>query len=53
MDFSLDRGKEVLSRTPDVLRAMLVGVSDDWTTGDEGPGTWTPYSGRGAPHAHR
>jgi hypothetical protein len=43
MDFSLDRSKEVLSRTPDVLRAMLVGVSSDWTTGDEGPGTWTPY----------
>jgi len=43
MDFSLERSKEVLSRTPDVLRAMLLGVSDAWTAGDEGPGTWTPY----------
>ena len=42
MDFSLDRSGEVLARTPDVLRAMLLGVSEDWTTGDEGPGTWTP-----------
>jgi len=43
IDFSLDRSKAVLVRTPDVLRAMLQGLSDDWTAGDEGPGTWTPY----------
>lgn len=43
MDFSLERGTEVLRRTPDVLRAMLADLSDDWTTGDEGPETWSPY----------
>lgn len=43
MDFSLDLAKEVLGRTPDVLRAMLWDLPDDWTAGDEGPGTWTPY----------
>ncbi len=43
MDFSLDLGKEVLRRTPSVLRAMLSEIPDAWTAGDEGPGTWTPY----------
>jgi uncharacterized damage-inducible protein DinB len=43
MDFSLDRGKEVLGRTPDVLWAMLRGLPEDWTARDEGPETWTPY----------
>jgi DinB superfamily len=43
MDFSLDLGKEVLRRTPDALRAMLSDLSGDWTAGDEGPDTWSPY----------
>jgi uncharacterized damage-inducible protein DinB len=43
MDFSLERGTEVLRRTPDVLRAMLGDLSDGWTAGDEGPETWSPY----------
>lgn len=43
MDFSLQLGKEVLGRTPDALRAMLSALSDDWTTNDEGPGSWSPY----------
>ena len=43
MDFSLELGTEVLRRTPDVLRAMLADLSDDWITGDEGPDTWSPY----------
>jgi uncharacterized damage-inducible protein DinB len=43
MDFSLELGREVLSRTPDALRAMLSGLSEGWTEGDEGPGTWSPY----------
>lgn len=43
MDFSLEFGKEVLRRSPDVLRAMLSDLSDDWTAGDEGPDTWSPY----------
>jgi hypothetical protein len=43
MDFSLEIGKEVLRRTPGVLRALLSDLSDDWTAGDEGPDTWSPY----------
>jgi DinB superfamily len=43
MDFSLELGTEVLRRTPEAIRAMLSGLSDGWTTGDEGPGTWSPY----------
>jgi uncharacterized damage-inducible protein DinB len=43
MDFSLELGKEVLQRTPRVLRAMLADLSDPWTNAAEGPGTWSPY----------
>jgi DinB superfamily len=43
MEFSLEIGTEVLRQTPDVLRAMLSGLSVDWTAGDEGPDTWSPY----------
>lgn len=43
MEFSLEIGTEVLRQTPDVLRAMLSGLSVGWTTGDEGPDTWSPY----------
>ena len=43
MDFSLELADEVLRRTPSVLRALLSGLSDNWTAGDEGPGTWSPY----------
>jgi hypothetical protein len=43
MEFSLQLGTEVLRRTPDALQAMLSGLSEGWTTGDEGPDTWSPY----------
>ena len=43
MDFSLNLGKDVLRRTPDVLRVMLADLSDGWTTRDEGPRAWSPY----------
>jgi len=43
MEFSLEQGREVLGRTPEALRAMLSGLSEGWTAGDEGPGTWSPY----------
>jgi len=33
----------VLRGTPEALRAMLSGLSDGWTSGDEGPGTWSPW----------
>jgi hypothetical protein len=43
MSFDLDRYLEVLERTPATLRAMLGGLSDEWTSGNEGPDTWSPY----------
>ena len=43
MDFALEPGKEVLRRTPDIVRAMLWDLSDGWTASDEGPETWSPY----------
>jgi len=43
MDYSLDDATALLSRTPAALRALLSGLPDGWTSGDEGPGTWTPY----------
>jgi hypothetical protein len=43
MEFSLEAGIEVLRATPVALRAMLADLSEGWTGGDEGPGTWSPY----------
>ena len=43
MEFSLEQGQEVLRGTPAALRAMLADLSDGWTAGDEGPGTWSPW----------
>jgi hypothetical protein len=43
VDFSLDRGKALLVRTPATLNALLSGLPSEWTTSNEGPGTWTPY----------
>ena len=33
----------VLERTPGVLRALLAGLPDEWTTAREGPESWSPY----------
>ena len=33
----------LLERTPAVLRALLGGLPDPWTTGNEGQDTWSPY----------
>jgi hypothetical protein len=42
MDFDLPHGLAVLERTPNVLRALLVGLPDAWTQQNEGPETWSP-----------
>ncbi len=34
---------EILERTPSVLEALLADLSDHWTTGTDGPDTWSPY----------
>lgn len=42
MNFNLPKAIEVLERTPRVVRAMLDGLSDDWTSG--GTETdWAPF----------
>ena len=41
--FSLTGATEVLERTPATLRALLEGVSHDWTRGNEGPDTFSPF----------
>ena len=43
MEFDLTRGTAILERTPRALRAMLEGLSPDWTDAAEGPDTWSPY----------
>lgn len=40
--FELREGMEILSRTPDVLRAWLTGLSPAWLAATEGPQTWSP-----------
>ena len=41
--FSLNLGLEILERTPASLRALLGGLSPEWTSVNEGPDTWSPY----------
>jgi hypothetical protein len=43
MEFQLSLATQVLARTPDTLRTMLGGLSDEWTRATEGPETWSPY----------
>lgn len=42
MRFDLDRTYEILERTPDVLSALLAGLSDDWVLANEGGDTFSP-----------
>ena len=43
MEFALDSAREVLSRTPDALRAMLTGLPEEWLHGREAADAWSPY----------
>ncbi len=43
MAFNLKQIQEVLQRTPDVLDALLLGLSDSWLYTNEGGDSWTPY----------
>lgn len=42
MEFSLEAGTAVLTRTPGTLRSMLRGLPPSWTSANEGDDTWTP-----------
>jgi len=43
MNFNLEKSLEILERTPRVLRDLLTGLSDEWTSNNEGENTWSPY----------
>ena len=43
MQFALDKSLALLAHTPAALRALLADLPDDWTSGNEGPDTWSPY----------
>jgi hypothetical protein len=42
MEFDLDDGLAVLTRTPATLRELLGGLPSSWTSAKEGPDTWSP-----------
>src|SRR5947208_15530297 len=42
MEFDLDKGLAVLTRTPATLRELLPGLPSPWTSANEGPDTWSP-----------
>ena len=44
MIFDIITGVPVLERTPSVLRALLAGLGDEWTRGNEGGDTWSPFN---------
>ena len=43
MEFRLDRAREILERTPPTLRSLLQDLPQDWTSPNEGEGTWSPH----------
>jgi len=47
MEFQLTQAMEVLERTPAALRALLHGLSAEWTTPNEGPDTFSAYDNVG------
>lgn len=43
MDFQIENAKEILSRTPSTLSALLSDLPDVWLFQNEGPETWSPF----------
>ena len=43
MEVSIVKSIEILERTPGALLQMVDGVSEDWTSVNEGEGTWSVY----------
>jgi hypothetical protein len=43
MTFEVEKSVEVLRRTPDVLSALLGGLSDAWALSNYGDGTFSPF----------
>jgi hypothetical protein len=43
MEYSLDETLALLTRTPDVLNALLRGLPETWRRSNEGDGSWSPF----------
>jgi len=43
MKFQIDEAIEILERTPKVLDSLLSGLTNSWTTCDEGDATWNAF----------
>jgi hypothetical protein len=43
VQYRLDQSIEILSRTPQTLRALLDGLSEPWIRATEGEGTWSAF----------
>lgn len=43
MDFRFDDALPILRRTPETIRALLHDLPEQWTSGNEGPKTWSPF----------
>lgn len=43
MEYQYEQAAEILHRTPATLTALLRGLPEAWTTGTEGPDTWSAY----------
>jgi hypothetical protein len=43
MNYQLDQARDILSRTPAVLRTLLHDLPDVWIRSNEGPDTWSPF----------
>lgn len=43
MKYNIDKAIEILERTPQVLNDLLLNLSNEWTSGNEGPNTWSPF----------
>jgi uncharacterized damage-inducible protein DinB len=43
MQYSIRKSIEILSRTPVTLIQLLDGISEDWTSNNEGENTWSAY----------
>jgi hypothetical protein len=43
MKFNFDEAIDLLARTPELLKTLLTGLSDNWVIKNEGSETWSPY----------
>ncbi|MEP1778783.1 MAG: DinB family protein [Reichenbachiella sp.] len=43
MTFDLNKSLEILKKTPSTLQTMIGGLSEDWTSTNEGEDTWSVY----------